>query len=172
MPNKKQPSCDGKCEECINGDACVSNFCVQHSGNTVKINALEEKVGDLEDRDSQVDNLTGRVNILINICLIIIAAIVGDFAHSVTVNKKFEIRYTEDRLQLKDTIHALDTKLMTRIDVFSNEMSGKVADISNQVDDRFDDLEKESDRRFDILEKELPTIENEINNLKAKYKNF
>lgn len=170
MSTKKKPTCDGLCDDCANGDTCTSAYCQQHSGNTVRLNSLEEKVGDLEDRDSQVDNLTGRVNILINICLIIIAAIVGDFAHSVTVNKKFEIRYTKDRLQLKDTIHELDMKLMTRLELFSHNVTSQMEEMTDQIDDRFDDLETDADKRFDTLEKELPIIENEINRLKEDHK--
>lgn len=171
MTIKKEPTCDGNCDECPNGTACSDEFCKQHSGNTVKINTLMDRVGDLEDRDSQVDNLTGRVNILINICLIIIAAIVGDFAHSVTVNKKFEIRYTQDRLQLKDTIHELDNKLMARIDTFSRTISDQVDDMADQMDDRFDDLSDEADKRFDLLERELPLMEKDIGTLKEQHLN-
>ncbi len=171
VTSKKSLNCDGLCDVCSTSETCADELCGQHTGQTAKISALQERVGDLEDRDSQVDNLTGRVNILINICLIIIAAIIGDFAHSIVSTKTFETRYTANRLALKDTIHALDMKLMTRIDDMSDQMSDDMQHMTEKVEEKIDDMAKETDKRFDTLERELPLIEQEVKVLRDKHRN-
>lgn len=161
-------NCEGDCSSCSSPDSCPDNICTQHTGNTSKISALMERVGSLEDRDSVVDNLTGRVNLLINISIIVIVSILGNFTYSFTVNRQFEHVYSEDKLLLKDTLHNLETRIGQKIDSVSEKMREEIYTLTDTMEDRFDEVEQSSDERFDQLEKKYPLIELEIQRLKDR----
>ena len=164
-------SCVGNCDECAQPEACKdARICLEHSGNTTKINSLMERTATLELKDDQVDKLTGRVNLLINICLIVIAGIAGNFTYSFTVNKMFETKYTEDRLALKDTLHNMDSKFSDRMNALSNTVQDDIRVLSKVVEVRFDDASKDADVRFNSLEKGTEILSNDLERLRIRAK--
>jgi len=170
--------CDGLCEDCATPEFCNdNNICKQHSGNAANIASLKERVGDLEERDSIVYNLTGRVNLLINISLIVIAAIIGNFAHSITMNKKFEEKYVvdslelqdtlaNDRLVLKDSLHNMQIVFMSKIDQLTKDIRTEMQQNSRSMGIKIDTLSNENDSRFDVIERKLPMMDNDLKNFK------
>ncbi len=170
MADNRSEHCQGICETCETPEACTDhNVCKSHSGNTTQLKMLSERVGDLEERDSVVDNLTGRVNMLINICLLVITTVIGDFGYTITMNKKLEDQYAADRLALEKQLASDKLEYTTALFNLSTALSEKIDEINNKLSNKLNDMNTANDKRFDQIERELPIIQKEIINIHTSH---
>lgn len=117
---------------CDHADYCTDEHCKQHSGNTTNINALLERVGDLERRDSEVDRLVGKVNLLITLNVALLLFISGELGYSFISNNITSEKYNNDKISVVTSIHEIEKKF-TKL----------MIDLSKSFDERMDTFEKQ-----------------------------
>jgi hypothetical protein len=110
-----------------NGTKCdtasCDKQCKDHAMNDNRLTILEEKLQIIEDNTKVVDQLTGRVNLLIVLMAITATTVSGGAMYTFTAISRFKQNHAGEQLSIEKQIHELEQTIDKRFDSIEHRLT-------------------------------------------------